>query len=93
MYSRCPYSPGEFGIVTFDRQNYMTPEFVADSNEHKKVTAIWEFFRSLNTDPPLSGPPLDSLMKTIQDDVKKIQDRGGNVRSWPYTFQRAFLDG
>ncbi|MBL0152506.1 MAG: hypothetical protein IPP93_03055 [Chitinophagaceae bacterium] len=74
-----PIFPREFGIVTFDRQNYMTPEFVADSNEHKKVTAIWEFFRSLNTDPPLSGPPLDSLMKTIQDDVKKIQDRGGKV--------------
>lgn len=74
-----PIFPREFGIISFDRQNKMTDRFVADTNEHKKVTAIWEFFRSISKDPPLSGAPLDSLLKTVQDDVKKIQDRGGKV--------------
>jgi hypothetical protein len=79
--------PGAFGCLDFpsgfvpvmlDRQNIMTPEFVADTNQHNQIKAIWALMKNDAT-PPLSGKPLDSIMLSVKRDVDKIKARGGDV--------------
>ncbi|UEG48674.1 hypothetical protein LK994_08495 [Ferruginibacter lapsinanis] len=74
-----PDFPMDFERVTFERQCFMTDKFVEDTNQHNQVKAIWEFFRSISKDPPMSGHPLDSLLNTVKTDVDKIKARGGQV--------------
>ncbi len=74
-----PDFPLEFERVSFDRQNYMTEKFVADTTLQNKVKDIWDFFRKITLDPPLSGQKLDSLLNTVKIDVDKIKARGGQV--------------
>ncbi len=74
-----PQFPWQFGRVNFNRQETMTPEFVADTNLHRRVTNIWEFFRSLSKEPPASGHKLDSLLNEVKMAVNKIKSRGGDV--------------
>ncbi len=74
-----PDFPYDFGRVTYDRQNYMTARFVADTNLQNKVKGIWDFIRKMTKDPPLSGQKLDSLLNTVKNDVDKIKARGGQV--------------
>lgn len=74
-----PIFPWQFGRVNFSRQETMTPEFVNDTNLHRRVTNIWEFFRKMSKDPPASGAKLDSLLKVVKDAVEKIKARGGSV--------------
>jgi hypothetical protein len=70
--------PSGFEPVMFNRQNKMTAEFVADTNQHNQVKAIWGLLKNDPT-PPMSGKPLDSLIESVKRDVKKIQARGGQV--------------
>jgi hypothetical protein len=74
-----PLFPEDFDRVEFSRQDYMTPRFEADTNLQNQVKGIWNFFRSMNKDKPLDGPPLDSVLATIKSNVDKIQSRGGQV--------------
>jgi hypothetical protein len=74
-----PVFPWQFGRVNFNRQETMTPEFIADTNLHRRVTNIWEFFRKINTEPPASGAKLDSLLNVAKLSVDKIKARGGDV--------------
>lgn len=74
-----PDFPMEFERVHFNRQCFMADKFVADTNLQNQVKGIWEFFRSITKDPPLSGHPLDSLLNTVKTDVDKIKARGGKV--------------
>jgi hypothetical protein len=74
-----PIFPWQFGRVNFDRQETMTPEFVADSNLHKRVTDIWDFFRKMSKDLPASGAKLDSILNGVKVAVDKIKSRGGEV--------------
>ncbi|MEI7471549.1 MAG: hypothetical protein ACOYLO_14125 [Ferruginibacter sp.] len=74
-----PAFPSDFGRVRFNRQEYMTPAFVADSNLSNKVKAIWMFFVKMSKDPPASGTKLDSMLNIVKTSVDKIQARGGKV--------------
>lgn len=74
-----PDFPMEFERVTFQRQNYMTDRFVADTNLQNQVKGVWAFIRKITKGPPLSGAPLDSLLNTVKSDVDKINARGGKV--------------
>lgn len=74
-----PNFPMEFDRTSFDRQSIMTDHFVADTNLHNEVTAIWQYFRSLNKDAPVSGAVLDSFFTVIKKDVDQIRARGGEV--------------
>ena len=74
-----PIFPWQFGCVNFDRQETMTPAFVADSNLHKRVTGIWEFFRKMSKDKPASGTKLDSMLTVVKNSTDKIKSRGGEV--------------
>lgn len=74
-----PIFPRDFGLISFDRQNIMTDRFIADTNMQNQVKGIWNFFRSLSKEPPVSGAKLDSLMNLVKSDVNKIKARGGQV--------------
>jgi hypothetical protein len=70
--------PAGFAAVMFNRQDKMTNEFVADTNQHNQVKAIWRLLGS-NPTPPMSGKPLDSLIASVKSSVNKIKARGGEV--------------
>jgi len=74
-----PIFPWQFGRVNFNRQETMTPEFIADTNLHNRVTGIWQFFRSISKDPPASGTKLDSMLTVVTTATDKIKARGGEV--------------
>ncbi|MES2430189.1 MAG: hypothetical protein V4556_04575 [Bacteroidota bacterium] len=74
-----PDFPRDFERVTYDRQCFMTDKFVADTNQHKQVTAIWEFFRKISKEQPATGKKLDSILNTVKVNVDKIKARGGQV--------------
>jgi len=70
--------PVGFELNMFNRQNMMSADFVADTNQHNQVKAIWGLLKGDPT-PPMSGKPLDSVMQSVKADVAKIKARGGEV--------------
>jgi hypothetical protein len=74
-----PIFPPEFGRVRFNRQEYMTARFAADTNMRNQVKGIWMFFAKMTKDPPASGPKLDSILNVVKTAVDKIKARGGQV--------------
>ncbi|HNA00214.1 MAG TPA: hypothetical protein PLT49_12855 [Ferruginibacter sp.] len=74
-----PIFPVDFGRVKFNRQEYMTERFAADTNLQNQVKGIWDFFRKNSKDPPASGAKLDSLLNLVKTSVDKIKARGGEV--------------
>lgn len=74
-----PIFPPEFGRVKFNRQEYMTERFAADTNMRNKVKGIWVFFGKMAKDPPASGTKLDSIFNIVKTAVDKIKARGGQV--------------
>lgn len=74
-----PIFPADFGRSKQSRQEYMTDKFVADTNMQNEVKGIWNFFRSLSKDPPVSGRNLDSILTDVKVAVNKIKARGGDV--------------
>ncbi len=71
--------PSGFGRVKFNRQEYMTNEFSADTVEQNKVKNIWDSFRKASKEPPASGAKLDSILNVVRTAVNKIKARGGQV--------------
>ena len=78
VYNFKGFPPG-FGRVNFDRREYMTDKFSADTVEQNKVKAIWDGFRKMSKDPPASGGKLDSILTRVKLAVDKIKARGGQV--------------
>ncbi len=74
-----PRFPDGFGRVKFNRQEYMTDEFVADTNATNHVKSMWALYGKMSKEPPASGEKLDSLFKTIKASIDKIKGRGGQV--------------
>ncbi len=77
VYPFLDFPPG-FEPVMFNRQDVMTADFVADTNQHNQVKAIWALLKGDPT-PPMSGKPLDTVMLSVKRDVDKIKARGGDV--------------
>lgn len=73
-----PQFPVEFNRVTFDRQAYMTPLFLTDSNLQNKVKKIWEMFGS-RKEPPPRGDTLQKIFASVKNSIDKIKERGGTV--------------
>lgn len=74
-----PIFPTDFGRVTFDRQNKMTPHFIEDTMQQKAVQDIWVMYGRASTEPPASGAKLDSLINSTKLSIEKIKNRGGKV--------------
>ena len=70
--------PVGFELNMYNRQNMMSADFVADTNQHNQVKAIWGLLKGDPT-PPMSGKPLDTVMQSVKADVAKIKARGGEV--------------
>ncbi|WP_426670808.1 hypothetical protein ACPPVU_06155 [Mucilaginibacter sp. McL0603] len=71
--------PISFRSITFERQNKMTDEFLADTNQQVQVKNIWAFNRKNNHTPPITGKALDTIINSVKADVDKIRARGGDV--------------
>ena len=74
-----PIFPSDFERNSFNRQCYMLPSFVADTQKQRVMQDIWKFFASFETDPPMHGEALDSLLDTVKIAADKIKARGGHV--------------
>jgi hypothetical protein len=72
------YFPIGFTLVDYDRQDVMTPDFVADTNQHNAVKGVWAYGLS-QPFVPLSGEKTDAIFKSVKRDVDKIKSRGGQV--------------
>ncbi|MEJ0083264.1 MAG: hypothetical protein WDM78_20455 [Puia sp.] len=72
------YFPIGFSAVSYDRQTQMTPDFVADTNQHNAVRGIWAYGLS-QPFVPLSAGKTDSIFNSVKSDVDKIKARGGQV--------------
>jgi hypothetical protein len=72
------YFPMGFSAVTYDRQTQMTPDFVADTNQHNAVRRIWAYGMS-QPFVPLSKEKTDAIFNSVKRDVDKIKARGGQV--------------
>ena len=71
--------PMEFNPSSFDRQNIMTERFEQDTTIQKKVTGLWDFYRTISKDPPPNATKTDSMISVIAKDINKIKQRGGQV--------------
>ena len=75
-----PLFPIEFSYNTFERQMYMSPEFIINTGLQNKVKANWAFFASLGKGaPPMPEAELDAIFKSVKDATDKIKARGGEV--------------
>lgn len=74
-----PIFPVDFGRVKFNRQEYMTDRFAADTAMRNHVIGMWVLYGKMAKDPPASGAKLDSLFNVVKTAVDKIRSRGGKV--------------
>ena len=71
--------PMDFNPSSFERQSIMTDRFEKDTTIQKKVTGLWDFYRSISKDPPANAAKRDSMIATISQNINKIKQRGGQV--------------
>jgi hypothetical protein len=74
-----PGFPSDFGRVKFNRQEYMTNKFAADTSLQNVVKKIWAGFDSDTTFHPTTGKKLDSIFTVVKTSVDKIKARGGEI--------------
>ncbi len=74
-----PYFPMGFTLVNFERQSYMTPDFVADTNQQNVVKGIWSYGYATRLAASMSSGQLDGIFNSVKADVDKIRSRGGDV--------------
>jgi hypothetical protein len=65
--------------INFDRQEFFTPKYLADTSQSNLTKGIWDFFFNQYPDTPVSGRKLDSLLYSVKTDTDKIKARGGQV--------------
>ncbi len=73
-----PVFPVEFAPVSFDRQSFMTPNFVADTNLQNQVKTIW-VGDGPGSPSRLIADSLQVILKYAKADADKIKSRGGEV--------------
>lgn len=74
-----PPFPMGFCRVSADRQNIMTDQFLADSNQLKWVLNNLFFLGGVSRNEPVTQEQTDSILTVIKNDVDKIRARGGRV--------------
>lgn len=75
-----PLFPDGFGRSKFSRQEYMTQQFLADTNQQNQTKGVWAFLAELGKkEPPTAGGKLDTLLATVKADIDKIKERGGEI--------------
>ena len=75
-----PLFPVNFSRMTFDRQEFMTTGFVADSNQVNQVKGIWYGFAQMRKSaPPMPETELAAILKSVKTATDKIKARGGEI--------------
>jgi hypothetical protein len=75
-----PLFPMNFSKTTFERQEYMTDEFVANTAERNWVKGNWVFFAKMaHMAPPTPPQVYDAIFKSVKENINKIKARGGEV--------------
>ncbi|TDH26465.1 hypothetical protein EXU57_10230 [Segetibacter sp. 3557_3] len=75
-----PDFPEGFTPVSFDRQSYMTENFVKDTNLINQVTAVWAMFGEAAAKmPPITEAQINATVAAVKAACHKIQSRGGEV--------------
>ena len=75
-----PLFPMNFSRTTFERQEYMTDEFVANTAERNQVKGNWVFFAKMaHMGPPTLEKVYDAIFKSVKENINKIKARGGEV--------------
>jgi hypothetical protein len=75
-----PLFPDGFGRVKFDRQEYLTDQFMADSNQQNQTKGVWGFLAEIGKkQPPPSPGKIDTLFGNVKADIDKIKARGGRI--------------
>ncbi len=81
-----PNFPMKFTYTRFDRQTYMTPDFVKDTSMQHQMQNIWN--NLVINGPPLPRPKgvvvdkakeLAKVIEEVKESVNKIRNRGGQV--------------
>ena len=75
-----PLFPKDFEEVSFNRQDKMTPRFLADTNLPRQVQNIWLFLLNMARSAP--RPKVDpgpAIVQSVVEAVNKIKARGGEV--------------
>jgi hypothetical protein len=73
------YFPIGFTLVNYHRQSFMTPDFVADTNQQNVVKGVWAYGFKLRGENKLDPDKLDAIFNSVKMDVDKIKARGGQV--------------
>ena len=74
-----PAFPVGFDRCLFNEQSCMSPQFVADSNDHRKVINIWKALSGGRKGPPMTDSAILSVCNTVKGYTDMIRARGGNV--------------
>lgn len=74
-----PAFPKTFEWTHYNRQTFMSPQFLADTNQINWQTSIWKNLLMADPTPPTSGKALLSIFDEIKLDIAKIENRGGRV--------------
>ena len=78
VFAEPPFPKG-FEMTNYDRQTYMTDDFLNDSAEVKRMTDIWMFFASLSKKKPIDGDTLRQYLTRIKAAVDKLKGRGVKI--------------
>ena len=71
------FTPREFGVSNFNRQNWLTPMFLADLRLQKKQKAFWTL--GIKRATPIKGDTLHAFLEQTKKAIDKIRARGGVV--------------
>jgi len=75
-----PLFPMDFSRVSFDRQDKMTPRFLADTSLQHQVQHIWLFIMAAGRNAPRPKVnPVPGIIQSVKEAVEKIRSRGGDV--------------
>lgn len=74
-----PIFARDFGMTKSNRQDFLGKRFMEDTNQQRQQQEVWGLFARMNRNPPVSGPPLDSMMVSVKAAIDKIKARGGNI--------------
>ena len=74
-----PIFPVGFDRSQFNEQAYMNPQFVADTNEHRRVINIWKYLMGGPKPPPMPDSAIIGLCRSVKASTDKIMARGGQV--------------
>jgi hypothetical protein len=71
------FTPFEFGVSNFHRQQWMTPMFLSDPELQKQQKQFW--MTGIKRASPIKGDTLHTFLEQTKKAIDKIRSRGGEV--------------